>query len=646
MKPRFSFFVLLVFLAPLGAVAFAGQGGPDPRAAGQQRAAGEEPERSPRLRFDEIVTVTANRRAEDLRDVGSSVTVIGSEQIAASGARWLYDLLEQAPGVSVVRGGPVGSATTVFLRGTNSNHTLFLIDGVKVNSPSTGAYDLAHLQIAADQIDRIEIVRGPQSPLYGSEAIGGVINVITKRGSGSGAYGVEADGGSYRTGRVHLFANGQTDALHYSGGLSYFDTNGFSAASENRGNPENDGYRNASYRARLGYASSSGAFVDGFVRGFSAEGGFDDFAFGVGPIDSDVNVQESNDLYAAVTAGYEGERFATSLTLSDSETALETDTPEGFFTAFALDASIREMDWQNEIPAPPGQTLIGGVEYRRERADVLSRGVTGDSGFDETVEVVGAYLHDRIELASVGVVTVGGRFEDHSRFGSKWTFRAAGTGRVGANARLHGSIGSGFRAPSLNDLFFPFFGNSELLPEENIGVDVGLEVFAARPEVRVDATYFRNDIDNLIEFGALGFENLGGALTQGLEVVGDWSPARAVVVAASYTYTDAVSRADQKQLARRPRHQGGLRATLDPLDALRFFAELRAKSERFDTGPDGRVALDGFAVVNLAGSYRIADSVSLRGRVDNLFDTEYEEIFGFGTAGLSAYVGVTVSVTR
>ena len=648
MKPRFSFVAFLVVLSLAGEVAPAssvtrsrGQA-----AGGQTTANQAEEDDTRRLRVGESITVTANRHPEELRNVGSSVTVITAEQIATSGARWLVDILEQAPGVSVVRGGPPGSTTTAFIRGANSNHTLFLIDGVKMNSPSTGGYDLAHLALATDQIERIEIVRGPQSPLYGSEAIGGVINIITRSGAGRGTYGVEAEGGSYSTGRFHGFANGRANSVGFSGGLSYFDSRGFSSASERRGNVEADGYRNTSYNVRVGYAPDNGAFVDGFLRGFDAEGKFDGFATGVGPIDREANLQRSVDVYAGVVAGYQSDSWTSHVTISDTETNVETDTPEGFFTSFMLDASIREIDFQNEVAIPGGQTLIGGLEYRRERAEVVSRSSFGDSSFDESVDVVGAYVHDRIELADLGTLSVGGRYEDHSLFGSKWTFRATGSSRLGRNARFHASVGSGFRAPSLNDLFLPFFGNPELLPEESLGIDLGLEAFASNPELRLDVTYFRNDIENLIEFGAAGFENLGEALTQGLEIGGDWVVSSRLVLAGTYTFTDAVSRADEQQLLRRPRHQGSFRATIDPLPELQLFAELRAKGSRFDAGPEGRVALDSYGVVNLAVSYEVADFVLLRGRVDNLLDAEYEELFGFGTAGLSAYVGVTLSFTR
>ena len=198
MKPRF--FVGLLSLVFLVAPASRANGFPASELAFVAIASHQEdlPAQSPldhqkdrqgTIRSDEKVVVTAEREIENIRNIGSSVSLITSDEITASGARWLIDVLQFAPGVNVVRSGPAGSLAQVFIRGSNTSQTLFLIDGVKVNSPTTGAYDISGIQLSADQIDRIEIVRGPQSNLYGSQAIGGVINVITRRGSGSGAWG-------------------------------------------------------------------------------------------------------------------------------------------------------------------------------------------------------------------------------------------------------------------------------------------------------------------------------------------------------------------------------------------------------------------------------------------------------------------------
>jgi vitamin B12 transporter len=606
-------------------------------AAGPQEGGGSAQEQ---LRHEETVVVTANRIEEDVANVGSAVTVITADEIEESGALWLVEVLERVPGLATARSGGPGATATVFLRGTNSNHTLFMLDGVKLNSPSTGSYDFSHLQLAADQIERIEIVRGPQSPLYGSEAMGGVINVITKRGAGPATWGIEAEGGSYSSGRVHTWLNGQAGAVRYAGSVSYLDTGGFSAAAESRGNVEPDDLRNISYSGRLDYSSRSGLSLNGFLRGLDSDLGFDDYAFGIGPADNVNNRQMNQEIYAGGTVGYQNNRWHTRVTFSDSEASLQTDTPDGFYTAFTLDSAVRELDWQNQLELTGSQTLIGGVEYRREQAEVLSSGLFDTSGFNEKVDVVGLYLHDRIHVTDAAALTLGGRYEDHSNFGGKWTFRATGTGRLSEILRVHGSVGSAFRSPALNDLFFPIYGNPDLRPEESVGVDLGLEMTLPRSRASFDLTFFRNDISELIDFTILGFQNLGAAITQGLEVTGDWSPGDLVALGGTYTFMDASEKDSSEQLVRRPRHQGAVQVTLYPLPGFHLFTEILTKGERQDVGPLGPATLGGYALVNVAAGYQLGENWALKGRIDNLLDREYEEIYGYGTAGLSGYMGI------
>ncbi len=599
-------------------------------ATAQQAARPPQSEKEPQ-RYEERIVVTAERDLENVRDVGSSVSVITRDEISASGAVWLVDVLQFAPGVNVVRSGPSGSITQLFLRGTNTGHTLFLIDGVKVNAPTTGSYDISAMQLSADQIDRIEIVRGPQSSLYGSQAVGGVINVITRAGSGAGSWGAEGDGGSFGTGRFHTWGMGQVADVSLIGGVSYFDSAGFSSANARNGNTETDGHRNLSYNARADYRSSSGVVLRGFLRGFDAELAYDGFDFSAGPVDSLVNVQTSRETVYGGAIGRDGERFSSNVEISFSDADLATETPEDFFTGFELDSSIREIDWQNDLALPGGQHLVTGLEYRREQARSSSRGGGFASGFEERVEVVGIYVQDRIRLGRRARVTAAARYEDHSAFGGKWTGRGTLTFDAGRLVRLHGSFGSGFKAPTLNDLYFPGFANPDLRPEESSGLDAGLDVVVPAARSRVNAVFFYNEIRHLIEFDFVSGrpENIGDVTTTGVEISGEAALGGGVTAAAAYTYTQATPAESEDQLIRRPRHQGGIQLTLQPTPALRLWGELRVKGESFDNGARGREILEGFGVFNLAIDYRLID-----------------EVLGFGTAGLSGYFGATVTLSR
>ncbi len=647
MKPRFTLVALsiTVFVIVSGARDATASG--TTTDASQQAGTSQSGQRPP-IRYEESVVVTADREPENIRNVGSSVSVITAEDIRRSGARWLVDVLQFAPGVTVTRQGPPGSITQVLLRGTNTSHTLFMIDGVRLNSPATGSYDLSGFQLAADQIERIEIVRGPQSTLYGSQAVGGVINVITRRGTGPGTWGVEAEGGSFSTGRFHTWVNGEAAALRYTGGVSYFDSSGFSAANESGGNSERDGYRNLTYNGRVDYESDSGVAVRGFVRGFDADLDFDGFDFVAGPIDNLLNLQTGRETYLGVAVGYSTAEFSSTVEVSATEAELESFTPDDFFSGFGLDSAVREIDWQNEIALPGDHTVVGGVEYRVEKVFSESTSSFGTDSFDESVNFIGVYVQDRIRIRDRASLAGGFRYEDHSLFGNKWTGRATGTVDATDMLRVHGSVGSAFKAPTLNDLFFPGFGNPDLQAEESVGFDVGAEIFVPRSQGRLDVTFFHNDISDLIEFDFATFlpQNLGNVVTRGLEVGGDWSPSAVVTLSGNYTYTDATPDDSDDQLIRRPRHQGGVRATFFPTPALQVWSELRAKGERFDNAVTGRRVLDAYGIINVAADYRVADYVLLRGRIDNLFDTEYEEVHGFGTGGVGGYVGLTVTLPR
>ena len=209
-------------------------------------------------------------------------------------------------------------------------------------------------------------------------------------------------------------------------------------------------------------------------------------------------------------------------------------------------------------------------------------------------------------------------------------------------------MGSGFKAPTLNDLYFPGFSNPDLQPEESVGFDVGIDTFVPSSQVSFDVTFFYNDISKLIEFDFFSGrpENLGDVITVGAEVGGEYKPNETLTLSGNYTLTDATSESVDGQLIRRPRHQGGIRVTVRPDESLRFWSELRVKGESFDNGVNGRERLDGFAIVNLAVNYQLLNALSVRTRIDNLLDTDYEEVLGFGTVGLSGYFGVTLTLSR
>ena len=592
-------------------------------------------------RHEDKITVTASRVPESVLQSGNSVTVVSGAEIEASGARWLSEVLEWVPGVTLARNGGPGNVTGVFLRGTNSNHTLVLIDGVKANQSSTGAYNFAHLP--AFQIERVEIVRGPQSTIYGSEAIGGVINVITRRGDGPLTAGIEVDGGSLATRSFGAWINGQHQRLQYSASLGFFDSDSISAADERFENRERDGYRNLSLDARLGLEFDSGMQLETFARVLDADTDIDGFAFGVGPVDDDNFTQSVRDVYAGFRLRQELGPWASSLLLSTTEQQDDSSDPDGeFFLGARLDASIRELDWQNSVSLGEAHTLLGGVEYRQERVDLVSIGSFGDSGYDERIDSLGLYVQERAVLTEDLVLTLGGRYEEHSRFGNRFTYRVSASASVLDGMRLHASAGSGFRAPSLNDLYFPFFGNPSLGAESSRGVDVGVEGYLRDRRLRLDLTYFHTRVDNLIQFSALSgrAENIASASSNGVESTLEWLASDEVRFSSSYTYTDSQDAETELSLLRRPRHQASIRINARPWSRWRLDTELRLKGQRTDFGPLGRVTLDDYALWNVATELDLTSAWSVTARLHNLLNSRYQEVFGYGTLGRSFYTGL------
>lgn len=603
-----------------------------------------EPEQQ-RLRLEEKVTVTANRLEQAPGAIGSSITIISAEDIRSSGATWLSDVLGRAPGVSIARVGGPGGVTTAFLRGTNSNHTLVLINGLKANAPSTGAFNLA--SVPASRVERVEIIRGPQSALYGSEAMGGVINIITRSGVGAPRLELSVDGGSYGTAHTTADFQGQQGNVQYSVGIDYFNAGNFSSADAGNGNSEQDRFRNTALDARVGFHPAEGLDIEGFLTYFDGQSRIDGFDFVAGPIDDPDAVQDTRELYGGVALRLQRGSYGGQLTLSSSSQKLGTADPNGFQTAFDLATTVRELDWQNNLRINADNTATLGVEYRHETADSSAVSAFGISGFDEAIDVTGVYVQHRFSANDRLNLTAGARLEDHSRFGTQATYRLTAAYNLPQALRLHTSLASGFRAPTLNELFFPGFGNAELAPEETTGWDLGINGSWLDGRVSADLTWFSNDLDELIEFTfPAGFVNLGAATSQGFETAVSLLVDPTVRIDAAYTFTDATTDGNEEQLLRRARHQGSVAVRFAPAESASLFTELRFKGARNDFGTLGTVVVPGYVVWNAAARVRLSDDLQLTGRLDNITDKRYQEVWGFGTAGVSGYLGLRYSWSR
>ncbi len=614
------------------------------------------------------VVVTATRLETPAKEIASSVTVITREKLEQSKKATVIEALQEVVGVSIIQNGPPGAAASVFLRGANSEHTLILIDGVELNDPisPSRSFDLAHLTL--DNVERIEILRGPQSTLYGSDALGGVVNIITKKGQGKPKFSLSSVAGSYGTIITSGGINGSTERMQYSLGTSYFRSNGFSAASANyEGNGEKDGYRNLTIWGRLGFRLSDNLDVDLILRTMKTQTDIDNFGGAQG--DDPNNVQDYNALLikTQIRNLMLNNRWELKLGLSlvDYDRQHENltdeahlfDSENGFFKS-----KLFKIDWQNNLFLHETNTFTFGIDYQKEQGESEYNSITAwgssSSIFPlQRARITGFYLQDQIRIGNRFFATLGARLDDHSKFGSAVTYRLAPAYFIEeTQTKLRATYGTAFKSPSLYQLYAPAtiwgpIGNEDLVPERSTGWDLGIEQQILRGKILLSATYFSSQYENLIKWSAEGYTNIAKAESKGAESKGIEILVRAQIIddllfRATYTRTEAKDKDTDTYLLRRPKHK--LTANLNYNFYKKWNINLsfiyigESDDEYYDplTWTSLRVALSSYALLNAAVSFNFASTFHIFFRLDNIFNEEYEVVKGYGTPGFSAYGGV------
>ncbi|MBL6938575.1 MAG: TonB-dependent receptor [Alphaproteobacteria bacterium] len=604
----------------------------------------------------ETVVVSATRTPTDLSKIGSEVSVITATDIRQQQTVFVTDILQTTPGLTVNQSGPRGTNSSVQLRGAPTNETFVLLDGVEVSDPSRtqSAFDFSEL--TASGIDRIEILRGSQSVLYGGDAVGGVISIDTARGRADLDVLGFGEGGSYDTYMVGGRIQGglDNDRFGYNATLQYLNTGGFSAADSNLpGNTEPDGYRNLSSNGRFDFSVNDMIDLKLVYRYADGKANFD---FCGGPFCDAPN-------YGDYFTQYSG-RFSANLhNLLNGMLEIEAGAQlahnertnfDGALSDYYYKGDRDKYDLKGVLTLNPDNIVVFGVETKRDssRSDTdLTGHHIRDTGFYAEYEVT------PIEALSL---TFGARLDDNGLFGTHATYRATAAYNIGSTGtKLKGSYATGFRPPSLFELFGaccgdPNLGNPALKPEISRSFDAGFDQNVT-DNLTFGVTYFRLEAANLIEFGGVFgtpgphyFNVPGTTVSNGVEVSGDWAPIDDLTLNLAYTYNYARD-ATGVRLQHRPESVLNFNANYVLLgDKANVNLNVRYTSNTLDTDfsvfPGSIVNLGSYAVVNLGGSYKILDNVEVYARAENLFDQKYETAFGYGTAQLSGYGGIRVSL--
>ncbi|TKB71999.1 MAG: TonB-dependent receptor [Nitrospira sp.] len=637
------------------------------------------------------VVVSATKTPIPVSQVTSAVEIITGEELERKKIKTVIDGLRLAQGVFATSSGGPGTEATVKMRGAFARHTLVLIDGVIVNSPTTGAYDFSNL--TAENIDRIEILRGAQSMLYGSDAVGGVINIYTKKGTGTPTASTFIEYGSFASLREGGSASGSKGPFDFSASISRWDTSSFSAINYRRGAFERDGFHNWQGSGKLGVSLPNDGRLEFNARWYNSDGGFDGFADSGAPADVFGAKQSTRNLILSGTyeqpltswwtqkltlaqanersqsvSGNAGYNLNTKQFISANPQCsgppflINTDT---CFTPFSSDLKIlnRRLEWQHNFQIGKPLLLSAGYQFREEQGDAPA--FYGPAQPNKLISSHAGFAQAQVSLWDRLDVTGGVRQDSYNIFGDATTYRVtAGYLVKETGTKFRGSYATGFKAPTFNDLFFQLpgqdFGNPNLKPEKSKSMDVGIDQSLFQGRVQLNAGYFWNRFQDLIQFASsftplcpastLGFcpINVAEAKSQGWELGFKATIMEGLQIRGQYTYTmtrafDTPSNplGGDKRLPRWPVDQATLGLTYQPIEPLRINVDYRfvgARNNNLSNTPNQQ--LGSFNVVNASATYDVTRNWQVFGRVDNIFNARYEEILYFGTPVRSVYGGV------
>ncbi|GHU34326.1 outer membrane protein [Betaproteobacteria bacterium] len=594
-------------------------------------------------RSDAIV-VTATRQPMRASEILADVTVIDREEIEKSGQETLPEILARQPGVQVSNNGGPGTTTAIYLRGANPTQTKILLDGIPANSVSLSGFPLQHLALA--DVERIEILRGPASSLYGADAIGGVINVITRRGQP----GLRADGfagyGSHNTRQANAGVSGGNEQWRFRVEANSYETDGFSSRRHaSNKDADDDAYRNAGGAASLSFLPAKGHEIGLSYRKNKGLSHYDGSTSG----NYDERTRFENETWQIFSKNRILENWQSTVRYGEVEDKSEDNASYGISK---FQTRNRHTSWQNDIALPLGKALLAVERLKQEvgpRHDNAGAATYTDSpDSHNTSWLLGWTAHLNKHSWQINA-----RRDKHSVFGSKSTYGLSYGYQFTDEWRAHASYGTAFKAPTAYQLFtdmgWGYHGNPDLKPEEAKNAEMGLTW--ERGAHLVSATYYRNKVKNLIDWQVNTYENVNKALLEGVTLsyagqFGAWN------LRTTYDWLNAENQSKDangigyERLGRRARNKASV-ALMHTRGALESGVEVIGVGRRYDTSylktAASKEELGGYTLTNLTARYALNRELSLEARLNNVFDKKYETARNYGTDGFNAFVGLRYS---
>lgn len=584
----------------------------------------------------EEIVVVATGFAQPADETGQAISVITRSRLEELQSVSIADVLRTLPAVSVASRGPVGTQSSVYIRGGNSSQTLVLVDGVRVNDPSSpnAAFDFGSLLVG--NAERVEVLRGPNSIIWGSQAIGGVVNIETAKPAGALKVRAAAEYGAYDSATGHLNLSGSHGAIGYSFGGAYYRTDGYSVFT---GGTEKDGGRQGALNGRITIALTDNLELD--FRGNYNESRSDydsDFSGGADSLANSHNSQWF--AFAGLNLDLMDDRFHSRLSYSRYDIERVGTDPVIFsFNNYVATGVTEQIEYRGAFDLSESVQFIAGLQHQRINSSSSYEGAAPDLAKDS---VNGGYVQLSLQPVDGLTATAGVRYDDYSDYGGQTTLggNLAYTPNEGRTV-FRATYAEGFRAPTLTE-GQPPYGNPALKPETAKNIDLGIEQALIDDRLNVTVTWFQRRNTNLITYSFVTSqsENIGKSNADGLEFSLQLRPTDRLSVHANYARVDAENRSSAvpTRLPLRPKHSASLTADWETPVGLKLGTTVWLIGDSFDDNANS-VVNDGYARTDIRASFPINETLELYGRIDNLMNAHYETVAGYTTAGRAAFVG-------